>query len=419
MQTSKRLNPSVASRICSLKKASSASSAVIGFLCLIALFLSLAGSGCSTKSDSPYPLYIDWGTFLHEDVVLFDLIDFHMWIDSTGALYQGVYHDSRDEVWVTFIAGLWIGAYLQGEPSANIIWSGSYPTSNYTTKWGPESVGVYSVDLTGILNNESDWPIDHGAPVDALGDPICYGDAMCWCALQGDTTHSTSILSQPITGVRVTLSLYAFTRSDLQNALFIRYEIENLNPFDLDEVYIGFYADTDLGDAGLNATGYNLDHHLSYTYTPDDPGETYVAGFAFLLTPMDGGRFVGTTSHRIMRKNDYIDPDFGEHGFDDPQQVIWALQGLSNTAAPMVDPTTGEETKFAFTGDPVTDSGWIDTPVDVRSLIASGPFHLRAGDTQVVTVVWVVESGDNLNLALHALKGKVVQVRCDNLLWLF
>ncbi len=393
--------------------------------CLLLLFsallVTLVYFGCGTKSNPVQLIDGGSGTFLRDNEVCFDINNFQTSLDSSGALYEGVYYDSGEKAGVIFIAGLWLGAYIQGQPSANIIWAGSRPASNFTTQWGEESFGVYSVDLTGILNNESDWPVEYGAPVDALGGPICYGDAMCWSALHGDTTHTANILTHPITNVRVTQSLYAFVRSDLQNSLFIRYEIENLTSYDIEEMYVGFYSDTDLWhgqQSGQNATGYDVDLHLSYTYIPGDPGKTLVSGFTFLLTPIESN-FLGVTSHRIMRKNNYVDPDFGEYGFDHPQQVMYALQGLSNSGAPMINPTTGEETKFAFTGDPISGTGWLDTPVDVRSLISSGPFSLRSGEKQTVAVVWVVESGDTLMRAIHALKGKTVQVRNENQLWFF
>jgi hypothetical protein len=387
-------------------------------LFFVALVATLVYFGCGTKSNPVHFINGGNGTFLKDNEVYFDLNNFQTYVDSSGALSRGVYYDSGTEVPVIFIAGLWIGAYLQGQPCANIIWASS-PASNYTTSWGEENIGVYFVDPGGLPDNEQDWPIEHGAPVDLQNNPICYGDAMAWSALQADTTHTTSIFSQPITGVRVTQSLYVFTRSDLQNGLFLRYEIENLNSFDIEEMYVGFYSDTDLGDAHLNATGYDLDLNFTYTYTPSAPGKTHVTGFTFLLTPTEGGRVLGITSHRIMRKNNYIDPDFGEYGFDHPLQVIYALQGLSNSGAPMIDPTTGQETKFAFTGNPISRIGWLDTPVDVRSLISSGPFRLQSGQKQIVAVLWVVESGRSLEEAFYFLQGKIVQMRSENLLWLF
>jgi|GEM_PF-1865906 len=250
----------------------------VTLLCLTTLISSLVCFHCSTKSNPWVPIYIDQGTFILGEEVCFDPNDFQTCLDNTGALRQGVFYDSCDDVGVIFIAGLWLGGYLQGQPSADIIWAGSTPASNFTAIWGENSVGVYHVDLTGILNNEQDWPVEHGAPVDALGEPVCYGDAMCWSSLQGDTTHSVSILYRPI---------------------------------------------------------------------------------------------------------------------------------------------TGEETKFAFTGDPIERTGWLDTPVDVRSMIASGPFSLGAGERQIISVAWAVESGQTLMHAIHALKGKIVQVRNENQLWFF
>ena len=57
---------------------------------------------------------------------------------------------------------------------------------------------------------------------------------------------------------------------------------------------------------------------------------------------------------------------------------------------PWVDLSTGEETKFALAGDPVTGSGWIDgvqlPPGDRRLVMASGPFTMKIGETADVVI---------------------------------
>lgn len=47
----------------------------------------------------------------------------------------------------------------------------------------------------------------------------------------------------------------------------------------------------------------------------------------------------------------------------------------------MIDPTTGEPTAFAFTGNPVTGTGWVDTRNEVRSLLSLAPISLAPCET--------------------------------------
>ncbi|NIV11610.1 MAG: hypothetical protein GWN62_10105, partial [Aliifodinibius sp.] len=90
----------------------------------------------------------------------------------------------------------------------------------------------------------------------------------------------------------------------------------------------------------------------------------------------------------------------------------YALKGLSNFGDPMINPVTGNETKFAFTGDPITQTGWLDSiAIDVRSLLSSAPFTLAPGEKKIVSIVWIVESGQNLADALVNLKSKVDDIR--------
>jgi hypothetical protein len=237
---------------------------------------------------------------------------------------------------------------------------------------------------------------------------------MCWTFLTSDTTIlSKSILSEPIKNLRITQAVYGYKRDDLRNIIFIRYEIENISPKNWDGVYIGFYSDTDLSpNPMINRTGYDSTRGLTYTYSDTS---TIVTGFTFLETP----KSLGVTSHRIMRKNNYIDPDFGEYSFTSSEQILYALKGLSNSGRPMINPSTNRSTLYAFTGDPVSGEGWLDTEVDVRSMISSGPFSLSINEAQRITLVWVVNDGINLQDALTKLKSKVDQIKSGSELWQF
>ncbi len=353
-----------------------------------------------------------------DSIVIFDVNDFHVSLNRTGELYEGSWQHEANFINVIYSAGLWLGLNQQGNSYANIVWGGSYPQGNYTTKWGDKDVGVYKITADSISNPNLDWPDDYGAPVDNYGNPILFGETMYWSALTSDTTANTTsmaVLSQPISGLRLTQALYGYQRSDLRNVFFIRYEITNLSSEDFDELYAGFYSDTDLPGASSNATGYDSLRALSYTYSSDTP----VTGFTFLETPTEAGEPIGVLSHRILRKNYSSIPGFGEAELETPQEIIHALQGLSDIGDPMINPITGEETKFAFTGDPVNITGWLDTPMDVRSLLTSGPFTLESGESQVITMAWIVVEGGTLAESLQMLKSQTDQIRSEVELWQF
>ena len=64
---------------------------------------------------------------------------------------------------------------------------------------------------------------------------------------------------------------------------------------------------------------------------------------------------------------------------------------------PWTDPATGEETKFALSGDPVSGSGWVDgvqlPPGDRRLVMASGPFNMVLGDDADVVIALAAGTG--------------------------
>lgn len=49
---------------------------------------------------------------------------------------------------------------------------------------------------------------------------------------------------------------------------------------------------------------------------------------------------------------------------------------------PMINPTTGQPTRFAVSGDPTTMTGWVDAAAsDRRLMLSAGPFTMAPGDT--------------------------------------
>ncbi len=374
---------------------------------LLFLFIILITIGCNENGEKLLTPDVESNIAIDSTKTL-NINDFNLLLSHRGLISNGMWNN----VYVINLAGLWIGMDNNSAPRGNIVTTEAIPYSNYTSKWSNKQLGTYSLKA-GVKYYTENWPVSYGAPVDASGFPKIYGDAMCWTSLQSDTTmKNQSIFASPINGLRVTEAVFGYQKDDLRNVIFIKYGITNLSPVNWNNLYIGFYSDTDLNAAGFNRTGYDQARSISYTY---DTTANYTTGFSFLELPKN----VGIKSHRIMRKNNYINPDYGEYSFTSPQQIIYALKGLSNFGQPMINPITGLETNFAFTGDPVTHTGWLDSPVDVRSMISSESFSLNSGETTWVTIVWVVTRETTLDNSLKSLKSQIDQIKLNTSYWQF
>jgi len=379
------------------------------FIILILLYIFGCKDKISNSEDIDNPV---GNIFLTADSVkTLTINDFHVNLNNRGELSYGSWNPGS-YVSVIFRAGLWIGMEMNGESRGSIVCTKGMNPSNYTSQWEERKLGVFNLK-DGTNYSLDNWPVNYGAPVNNLGLPDIYGDEMCWTCLQSDTTMTNiSPFEKPINNLRVTQAVYGYAKDDLSNVIFIKYGITNLSSANWNNVYIGFFSDTDLYDALHNRTGYDLASSSTYTY---DTLNNYVTGFTFLETPKD----VGIGSHRIMRKNNYINPDFGEYSFNTPEQIIYTLKGLSNSGQPMINPATGEVTNFAFTGDPISRTGWLDTPVDVRSIISTKPFSLNPGETTWVTIAWIVTHGATLENSLTKFKTQMNKIKSDISLWQF
>ncbi|MHB8929818.1 MAG: hypothetical protein ACYC5R_04395 [Melioribacteraceae bacterium] len=381
---------------------------------LLMLFIILFSNGCNDIGES---LLYPSNNFelVSDSVKTLNVNDFQISLSQRGEISNGIWKNGSSSIWCIFLAGLWIGMDQNGVTRGNIVSTISNHKSNYTSKWADKRLGVFSLNA-GNTYMSNNWPVDYGAPIDNLGLPKIYGDGMCWTSLQSDTTIKNPLfLAQPINGLRVTQALYGYKMDGLQSTIFIKYGITNLSSENWNNVYVGFYSDTDFHGSQDNRTGYDSTRSLSYTYKKTNEEYNGVTGFTFLETPKN----VNIKSHRIMRKNNYIDPDFGEYSFTTPINIIYALKGLSNFGQPMINPVTDLVTNFAFTGDPILETGWLDNPTDVRSMISTDPFSLNRGETTWVTVVWIINDGTSLENSLNKIKSKIDQVRSDISLWQF
>ena len=337
-------------------------------------------------------------------------------VDGSGQLREGSLQlDDGGRIGLFYLAGLWAGCDRGDQPAANIAWAGSWPSTNFACDWPPDSSGVVTL-LPGETDPQAwNWPFEQDFPRAGAGVPWLPGDALSWCAQTSDSI-TLPLLAAPCRELRFSQLLWGFRQPELASTLFLRYTIRNQSVHDEPSLLVGFYLDTDLVGPG-NSTGYDATRGVSYTYNPSDTGETFVCGITFLEVNgvSDPGMLV--SSHRIMRKNGQLDPDFGEIGFERPEQILLALRGLSNSGLPMINPVSGQPDLFAFSGDPVARTGWLDSQLDVRSLLNGPGLSLAAGESVTLTLAFSVVRAGSLAEALERLRARFDGIRTDPGLW--
>ena len=307
------------------------------------------------------------------------------------------------------------------------------------------------------LNGDGKWNSNEDAP-DLIGDITAwcvYND--------GVPSIDRAFQDEEPLGIEIQQTVFAFyddypyNNFDARSStFFVRYKIINTGSVadTFDSVYFGGWADTDLGGANgygddlagcdtLQNSGYVYNDGYDPSFGVNPPAHfvkilqgpyKYIPGETFLDnntngeydegidTPLDtafnfkgefsgvdtlsGAKNIGMTSFVNYMKSKPIHGDP-----DDIYQFRNYLKGLEsdgNVYNPCSFPY-GEviggvncndiNPAYMYSGDPVTQSGWIDiAPWDQRQLVSTGPFTLKTGKPVTIIVAHIVGRGtDSLN----------------------
>jgi len=256
-----------------------------------------------------------------------------------------------------------------------------------------------------------------------------------------DASQSVRFVGCQPTGFEIQKTIWGYKRSDaLGNIYFNRYRMINKGGVDvgggvrgsfwLDSMYVCQWSDIDLGNSGDDLVGSDSLLNMNYVYNGNPVDNTFAkfglpppaSGYAFLAGPavpspadsavynfqrVKGKRNLGMSSSVYFSAGSpYTDPpaNYNTGAF----QWYAMLQGYapagqfgssySNYAVP---PGVDPKTRFMFSGDPVTQSGFVDgkgtnysfAPGDRRILLNTGPFRSAPGDTTETYIGFVVGLG--------------------------
>ncbi len=319
-----------------------------------------------------------------------------------------------------YSSGLWLGGKVGSEVRVAVAeYSAEYtpgPMANGSYLPDSPDFKVYKLDATSGPGDPDydNWPIDQGAPLNNVGEPLKLGDQTLWCVYNDARSALHDYSNNPL-GVEVRQSVWGSDEPGQQTTVYVKYLLYNKGGNQIDDFYIGFWADGDLGAPRDDLVGCDSLANAFYFINEgadDDYGATPPAWGARLmsgpLVPAAGeaGVFDGAVvpNHRNLPITSFLsyslgsDPDVAEH-------VYYNLQGLDKYGNEMYNPTNGQPTRFAFSGDPVAGTGWIDdSPGDKRTLIAMGPISFAPGDSQQVVLKFAAGIGSDALSSLTTLR---------------
>lgn len=351
---------------------------------------------------------------------------------------SGLFYPRGTTKTVVYAAGLWVGGRVYNPEVDSLEIRAT--VAEYTYEYGPGyltgcvggEIGFYdgtndgayrvykinkgdSSDPANFSYNEdyAEWPLSQGAPyIDVDGDgaptpgvdtPRLFGDQTLFSVYHdGDELqHVNDAGGPPPLGLEVQHTTFAFNRNDpLGNVVFFMLKFVNKGCDTIEDTYASIWSDPDLGGAGDDLVGCDIEKSLGYCYNATNNDNLYgsappAVGYDFFQGPLIPSP--GDTAYLPNyddQGNPRIYPGMRELGMSsfnkyingtDPHsaEATYAyMRGLDarNPAAgfpPVVDPVTNEITTYMCNGDPVSGTGWIDSDAnDRRLMLSSGPFTM-------------------------------------------
>jgi photosystem II stability/assembly factor-like uncharacterized protein len=224
-------------------------------------------------------------------------------------------------------------------------------------------------------------------------------------------------------GIEIQVTTFAYDSSNaLGDVIFKRYKLINKSNSEISDMYFSYWSDPDLGDYADDYVGCNIGRDLGYTYNGNENDSKYGSpppsvGYDLLLGPIvpgsqgQFGYLNGTwrQGYANLPLTSFLYCRGGDPNFSDPPwnsdgaiRTYNFQQGLDYYGNQIINPVSGQITKYCFPGDPVTGNGWTDQssnpPGDRRHYISTGPFNFAPSDTQEVVIAILISKGtDRLN----------------------
>jgi hypothetical protein len=282
----------------------------------------------------------------------------------------------------------------------------------------------------------NEWPADLGAPFNDINNDKTYtpfidipgvpnADQTIWFVANDlDTAKTNKFYGTSPMGVEVQCTIWGYNRNDfLGNCLFKEYRLINKSKNTFKDMFIGVWSDVDIGGGSFDLPGCDSLLNLGYMYVGFVPNAQYgntppAVGFFLIKGPTVGKKNLNMTALGWIYKNSglvYSDPD--PNSYKGTVSLYYNLQGLLNdgTGHLLLMSMGKGTTKFPYSGDPVTGTGFIAgteklydggyaSPSDHRIMVCSGPFNMAPGDTQTIKFAEIAAIGSDRLESVSLLK---------------
>ncbi|MDP1880454.1 MAG: T9SS type A sorting domain-containing protein [Parachlamydiaceae bacterium] len=308
-----------------------------------------------------------------------------------------------------------------------------YPFAKLDVEIKDEGKSEAEIRQQYILDN-SRWPINLGAPFKDVNGDNKFTDGLdipgypnanqtLWFVANDSHSNNNADINFPFsskpTGLELQVTIWAYSnQSQLKNCIFKSFKLINKSKTQsINDMYIGMFCDVDIGEVVNDLVGCDTTLNLGYLYNSTDSeialgNNLPVTGYVLLKGPtIDGSLsdYVIVKGKNVFGKKNlkmssfnpfpkrYVCPTC-DPAPANPKNYYQALRGLNMwTGVPFVDLTTDLQTRFPYSGDPRSNTGWLDEILDQNRdrqfQINSGPFNMAPGDTQEVVFAQLAYTG--------------------------
>ena len=371
-----------------------------------------------------------------------------------GLVWGGYVNDSIQVNGNTHLKGLQAGKILE-DGSADDPNLSKYRVYKIRRNWETLPQGP---ERDAFERDYNEWPVEDGAPwIDVDGDgnytpgidePQILGDEMLWYVSNDlDSSRISNYYESYPIGLEFQVTTFAYyPQWLLDDVVFKKYVIINKGENSVEDMIFGYWSDFDLGDPYDDYIGCDSLLNLGFGYNSDNKdgsglGSTYgtpppAVGYHLLQGPIvaafenDEAYFKGQwrKGFKNLQMTSFA-PIIKEwwEGMSDPfnypddhlpvtVQIYNMLRGFGTlTGLPLIDPHTGNSTRFGLSGDPVAGTGWYEGPGwpdggldyrDRRLQINVGTLNFAPGDTNEIVIAILMAIGDDYLDSVTKLKEK-------------
>jgi len=375
-----------------------------------------------------------------------------------------------------FTSGLCIGTYIQndlGVPTlAEVMasYQGEYVNGGVKYVLGAPTFDddpkfrMYSVRAGDNGTNNPDYDawinmIPYGAPYDDKNFNGQYdpgidipgmqnaGQTIFQVLTDADPTQRTAGegfgggITTPLLYAEIHFTAWAYNTVGMEDIQFVNWVLINKGNKNWDSTFTGVVVDPDLGDSNDDYIGCDTLNklNLGYCYNADNDDPMYglnppAFGMDYFKSPIIKrpgfpDDTLGMTSFTFFTNTSGTPPPCESDPNGEPYPAYLNLKGLKKDGSPFLDatvyPGTIQPTKFCYTGDPESSSGWteykgsvqncggttgtqiaVNPPADRRFIFASGrtTWTMQPGDTQNIVLAQFVARGSSNKNSVTVLK---------------